>query len=305
MTMWGLLPLVLRVVIGALDPVTITWFRFGAAALLMALWLGLRGEWPRLSGLSRGAGLLLAVATLALAANYLCYLIGLGMTSPANTQVLIQLAPLLLALGGITVFGEHFTRLQWTGFAVLLGGLGLFFGGQLRALAQGMDRYVAGVGMIGLAAVTWAGYGLAQKQLLHSLSSRQVMLLIYAGCALCFSLGARPADVVALGSVELAALCLCALNTLLAYGAFSAALEHWEASRVSAVLSLTPLATLAFASAGHALWPAWVEAERVSAPSLLGAGAVVAGSLLVSLGERVGRRPPAPVTAVPPAPRSG
>ena len=60
---------------------------------------------------------LLIVATLGLAANYIGFLLGLDHTSPANAQVLIQLGPLLLALGGLVVFRERFAPAQWLGFA--------------------------------------------------------------------------------------------------------------------------------------------------------------------------------------------
>jgi hypothetical protein len=53
---------------------------------------------------------------------------------------------------------------------------------------------------------------------------------------------------------------------------------------VSSVLALTPLATLGFASLMAALWPGLVAPEAISTTSLLGAVAVVAGSLLTSLG---------------------
>ncbi|MDJ0864731.1 MAG: DMT family transporter [Myxococcota bacterium] len=285
MLLWGLLPLALQIPLRVLDPVTITWFRFGVSVLLLAAWLASRGELPVLGRLGRSGWLLLLVATGGLAANYLTYLLGLDRTSAANAQVLIQVAPLLLALGGIVVFRERFTRLQWIGLAILVAGLAGFFASQLRALAAGLDRYLSGVAMFVVAAVTWAGYGLAQKQLLYTLPSQPLMLLVYLGCFAVFSIGAAPAGILALDARHLIALGFCAINTLLAYGAFAAALEHWEASRVSAVLALTPLATLAFAALGHALLPSWVESETLLPGALGGAVAVVAGSALVALGR--------------------
>jgi len=286
MVSWGVLPLALKVVLDSLDAVTITWFRFGVSCLLLGGWLAWRGGLPRLGQLPGSARGLLVIATAGLAVNYLSYLVGLDFTSPANAQVLIQMAPLLLAIGGLVVFKEHFTRLQWFGFSILVGGLCLFFASQLRVLAQDLDRYLSGVGVLVLAAVTWAIYGLAQKQLLQSLSSQAVMLCLYVGCFLFFSLGAKPAAIGGMDGAAFAALIFCAVNTLVAYGAFAAALEHWEASRVSAVISLTPLATLAFAQLGSLVLPSWVHPEVVSPASLLGAFAVVGGSLVISLAGR-------------------
>jgi drug/metabolite transporter (DMT)-like permease len=286
MASWGVLPLALELVLQALDAATLTWFRFLVSGLLLGLFLAGRRALPDLRALGRTGWLLLAAATLGLAANYITFLVGLERTTPANAQVLIQLAPLLLSLGGIVIFRERFSPGQWLGFVVLVAGLGGFFAAQLRALAGEAQRYLSGVGMLGLAALTWAGYGLAQKQLLRSLRAQAIMLCLYAGCALCFWPFAHPSALANLGWLPLALLLFCAVNTLVAYGAFASALEHWEASRVSAVIALTPLATLAFSSLAARIWPARFAAELLSAPSLAGAALVVAGSLVVALGGR-------------------
>jgi drug/metabolite transporter (DMT)-like permease len=286
MLLWGVLPLALKHVLGLLDAVTITWFRFLFATVVLGLLLWRRGALPPLRSFGRGIWLLFAVATAGLAANYIAYLVGLDWTTPANSQVLIQMAPLLLALGGIFVFGEHFTPVQWLGFGVLVSGLALFSWSQLGALVSVLDTYVAGVGMLVIAAVTWAGYGLAQKQLLHHLPSQAVMLLIYAGCTVCFFPFAAPETLAPLDTAAWLVLLFCAANTVVGYGAFAAALEHWEASRVSAVLSVTPLATLGFAVLARLWVPGSVPPEHLALESFLGAGLVVLGSLTTSLGGR-------------------
>jgi drug/metabolite transporter (DMT)-like permease len=286
MAAWGVLPLALDLVLQSLDAATLTWFRFLVSALLLGLFLAQRRALPDLRGLGRSGWILLGAASFGLAANYIAYLLGLDRTTPANAQVLIQTAPLLLSLGGILLFRERFSPGQWLGFTVLVTGLGLFFASQLRALAGEAQRYLSGVAMLGLAAVTWAGYGLAQKQLLRRLRAQGIMLCVYVGCLLCFWPFAQPAALARLGALPLALLVFCAVNTLVAYGAFASALEHWEASRVSAVIALTPLATLGFSSLAAQLWPTHFAAEALAAPSLAGAALVVGGSLLVALGGR-------------------
>jgi drug/metabolite transporter (DMT)-like permease len=286
MSLWGALPLALKGVLRQMDAVTITWYRFTLSTLLLVAFLGWRRRLPPLRTLGRSTWGLLAVATVFLAANYYGYIVGLDFTTAADAQVLIQLAPLLLALGGIFVFDEHFTPLQWLGLGVLVVGLGLFFGAQLDALVDASDRYLRGAAVMVFAAVSWAVYGLAQKQLLRSLSSQGVMLCIYAGCVLIFLPLSAPAGVAALDGTGLALLGFCAVNTALAYGAFAESLQHWEASRVSAVLALTPLATLAFGEAAHAWWPGLDVGGPLPTASVLGAVVVVAGSLITSLGGR-------------------
>jgi drug/metabolite transporter (DMT)-like permease len=80
----------------------------------------------------------------------------------------------------------------------------------------------------------------------------------------------------------------CALNTVGAYGAFAEALAHWEASRVGAVLALTPLLTLLLMELIGWQSPGLVDPEQIAALGWMGAMLVVAGSMAVSL---LGRRP--------------
>ena len=289
MLVWGMLPLALKIVLGVLDATTIIWFRMGVSALLIGGLLAWRGRLPRLGTLSRRGWALLAVAVGGIASNFWAFMLGLDLTSPGNAQVLSQLGPVLLALGGLVVFGERYRRLQWIGLGVLATGLGVFFSNQLGLLVTQLDRYLLGSAMIVVAAATWAAYGLAQKQLLRSLSAEGIMLCIYVGSFIAFSPLATPSRVPGIPRLEMLVLLFCAVNTIVGYGAFSNALHHWEASRVSAVLSLTPLATLGFALLGERIAPTVVHTEPVSAWTIGGAAIVVAGSLLVALG---GRRAP-------------
>jgi len=289
MLLWGMLPVALKGLLPAMDAATITFYRFLVSAPVLFGILAVRRGLPRPGSLHGGGWLLLGVATLFLAVNYQGYLVALDWTTPADAQVVIQLAPLLLAVGGLAIFRERFTRAQWLGVAVLVSGLVIFWSGQLGAQAgRGADggRYIRGNLMMVGAAICWSVYGLAQKQLLRTLGSQQIMVCVYAGCALLFL---PLADLAAVGRLDLPGLGLlafCALNTLLGYGAFSESLAHWEASRVSAVLAMTPLATLGFAHAAALLWPRLDSQPALPTLSLVGAGLVVAGSVATSLGER-------------------
>jgi len=72
----------------------------------------------------------------------------------------------------------------------------------------------------------------------------------------------------------------------MAYGAFAESLEHWEASRVSAVLAVTPIVTLISIGAVSLLAPAWIPPERITVLGVMGAVLVVAGSVTIALGKR-------------------
>jgi drug/metabolite transporter (DMT)-like permease len=71
----------------------------------------------------------------------------------------------------------------------------------------------------------------------------------------------------------------CGLNTLVAYGCFSEALMHIEASRVSAVIAMTPLITVFFV---QSVPFAGVVAEPIGLVTIIGAACVVSGSLVTA-----------------------
>jgi drug/metabolite transporter (DMT)-like permease len=283
---WATLPVTLKVVLRDLDPLTLTWFRFAFAAVGLGLWLAWRGGFAQFRGLSPRHWLLLGLAALMLIGNYVLYLIGLDYTTPANAQLLIQLAPLLMALGGILVFRERFSLGQWLGLGLVAGGLLLFFADQSGRASTG-PRYPLGAAVIVAAAVVWAAYALVQKQLLVRLGSPAILGFIYLSAALLLLPVSSPTRLLALATSQWIALLYCAVNTIAAYGAFAEALAHWEASRVSVVLALTPLLTLGTVELAHRLAPAWVNPENIGLLGAAGALLVVSGSIATSLlGQR-------------------
>ena len=279
---WATLPVALKITLEQLDPYTLTWFRFLVAAVLMAAWLGMRGGFGRFAGLGASRWGMLFVAALALIGNYVFYLLGVQHTTPGNAQLLIQLAPLLMALGGIFVFRESYKPAQWAGLGVIVLGLALFFREQLAHAVSG-HAYAFGSALVVVAAIVWALYALLQKQLLTRLDSPSIQLFIYALAALVLLPLAHPRTVLALDARHAWLLAFCSINTLVAYGAFAEALAHWQASRVSAILAITPLLSLGTIAALHALSPASVAAESVGAIGYTGAVLVVVGSAMCSL----------------------
>ena len=73
---------------------------------------------------------------------------------------------------------------------------------------------------------------------------------------------------------------------LVAYGTFAEALVHLEASRVSAVLAIVPLSTLAAIWVARFAIPSLVAPEPLTPLAVIGAALVVAGSLAAAVGRR-------------------
>jgi len=284
---WGLLPIALKIVLAGMDAWTITWYRFATSGIALGAYLAWRRRLPLPVPLTRRGWKLYAVALAGLLANYVLYLVSLELTSPTVAQVLIQLAPMFLLFGGLVVFRERFARVQWAGFAILVAGMLAFFHDRLgEVFALGTELGLGVVVMIA-AALTWAIYGLAQKQLLTQLASEQVLLLLYVGATPLLLPPAHLAQVFSLDATQLWMLAFCCANTVVAYGCFAEALEHWEVSRVSAVVTLAPLVTLVAMQGASLAWPGALPAEGLSVLSIVGALLVVAGAMLAALGKGV------------------
>ena len=281
--LWGVLPIMLKAVLEVMDPYTVTWYRLFSAGIVLFCWLAAKRRLPSIKALSvRNRGLLL-VAVLGLAFNYVLYVMALQRLTPGTMQLIIQVAPVLLMFGSMLVFRERFGIGQVIGLLILIPGFALFFNQRLMELMTQLSSYTLGILIALVSALSWALYGLAQKQLLTIWSSVTVMMVIYLACSLLLWPLASPLEILQLSTLQRWLLLGCCLNTLVAYGAFAEALAHWEASRVSATVATTPLFTFSMVALGSMLWPSLIEPELLNSLAYLGALMVVSGSALIAL----------------------
>lgn len=282
--LWGILPIKLKQVLLVMDPVTVTWFRLLVSGGCLFVYLAATRRLPRRQALGPKGGWLVLMAVLGLVGNYVLYLMGLNLLSPGTAQLVVQMGPILLLIASLFVFKERFSLGQGIGLLVLLLGFGLFFNQRLSELLTSLSDYTAGVLLVLAASTVWTFYALGQKQLLTVWNSLQVMMVIYLFCALLLTPWVHPLESLQLSPLQGWLLLACCLNTLIAYGAFAEALAHWEASRVSATLAITPLVTFAAVALAAWLWPDYVQVEQINSLAYGGAILVVLGSALVALG---------------------
>lgn len=282
--MWGLLPISMKLLLNEMDVYTVTWYRFASSALIVGIYLAFKGRLPSLKPLRGGYAWLMLIAIVGICGNYLLYLIGLKLTSPSIAQVVIQLAPLLVILGGIVLFREKMNRTQTTGVAVVIAGLLVFFNERLPQLFIDEGTNGVGVMIIIVAAIVWAAYALAQKQLLKVYSSPAIMLMLYSLATLIFFAPSQITSISSLSGLGWAMLIFCSANTLIAYGCFAEALQQWQASRVSSVLAMAPLITLFTIKLLGWLRPEIALDDHIDAMALLGALMVVLGSTACATG---------------------
>ncbi len=281
--MWGLLPIALKGVLQDMDPVTITWYRFAVSTLLTFIWYGHRSATALKTLLERPYRLLTITAIIGLLGNYLLYMFGLSIITPEATQVVIQLAPLLLLIGSVVIFKEPFSSVQWLGVIGFSLGLLLFFHHRFSTFSSMDGSYFLGLLLVVFASIAWALYGLTQKQLLKTVSTNDLLFLIYIVGTLFFLPFSEPQQIMQLDTTKLALLVFACLNTLIAYGSFGLAMTHWQAARVSATITMVPLLTAVLMLALDRIYPDFIEAEPIDWLSWLGAFMVVAGSIVAAL----------------------
>lgn len=286
--MWGLLPLALGSVLQLMDSYTITWFRFFFAAVVVGSILYKKRMLPMRILSNRKLIKLMILAAVFLSLNYILYLSALYFVPAETAQMLIQMAPFMMLVGSVVFLKESFSKGQMLGSVVLISGLILFFNQQFsHSTSLGNDDFSVGFFIMLGASITWAAYAIIQKQMLNHFSSNQIMLCIYLVSAILFLPFASPTDVISLDVISLLLLFFCCANTLIAYGTFAESLEYWPASKVSAVLAITPLLTVLFATIAEQIWPTFFSAQSLNNLAYIGAGLVVIGSMLTALGNKI------------------
>ncbi|PJG85450.1 DMT family transporter [Conservatibacter flavescens] len=284
--MWGALPIALQQVLQGMDAQTIVWFRFFVAGVGLLLILSAMGALPKLVGLHRRFWWLLLVAVIGLAMNFWLYNVALQYIPPTTSQVLSPLSSFIMLFVGVLLFKEKIGLHQKISVVILFIGLVFFFNNRVTDFVQ-FSHYGQGVIIAILASIIWIAYGISQKMLLIKLSSQQILLLIYIGCSVAFFPLAQVGQVMELTAFQLGCLIFCCANTLIAYGCYAEALNRWEVSKVSAMMTQIPIFTIIFSEILTALWPRYFIDPSLNALSYVGAVLVVCGALLSVIGHKI------------------
>lgn len=281
-TLWGFLAIAMKVATREVPVLTIVWFRFAFAFVLLALFVARRGA-SRLKVLRRPP-MLGVLAALALTLNYIGYLAGLDRTTPSNAQILIQTAPLMLALIGVFFFKERMNRAQVLGVLVAIGGFALFALDQHKAAIVDSGTLWTGNLIIFGAALAWALYAALQKVLTQRGHAPQDLNLIFYLLPAILLLPWCDFDVLGSLSPGLWLLMIfLGANTLFAYGFLGEALKRLPAWQVSLIITLNPLITLASMAILGTLELEWLPADHVGALGYGAALMVVGGVIWVLL----------------------
>ncbi|WP_114192175.1 DMT family transporter [Edaphovirga cremea] len=284
---WGSLPIAMKQVLEVMEPYTVVWYRFSIAAIGLGIVLASRRQLPPIKIFRHRRWLvLLVIATCGLLGNFIFFSSSLQYLSPTTSQVIGQLSPVGMMVASVFILKERMRITQVIGACMLVCGLLLFFNTSLIEIFTRLTDYTLGVLLGVCAATVWVSYGVAQKVLLRRLASQQILLLLYALCAIALLPLAKPAMIFQLSSWQLACLLFCGANTLIGYGALAEAMARWQAAQVSALVTLTPLFTLLFSNLLALAWPDIFAVPALNVVGYIGAFVVVSGAMFSAIGHR-------------------
>ncbi|WP_424406544.1 DMT family transporter [Pasteurella sp. PK-2025] len=282
---WGSLPIALQRVVAVMDPQTIVWYRFLVAALGLFIILGVTKKLPKLRQFIPRYQILLLIGVIGLSANFVLFNTSLKYIEPSMSQIFGQLSSFAMMIFGVFFFKEKLRNNQKIGLVLLIIGLMLFFNDRFP-LFLSLNDYSIGIFLAAFAALVWSIYGMAQKLMLREFNSQQILFVMYIGCAVVFTPFAEVEQVTVLNGWTLFCFIYCCLNTLVGYGAYAEALNHWDVSKVSVVTTLMPLFTILFSYLLYVFYPENFARPDLNMMSYIGALVVVFGAITSAIGHK-------------------
>jgi drug/metabolite transporter (DMT)-like permease len=275
--LWGFLAIALKVSLLDFDPITVVWFRFMMSSVcLFFIFLARR---PKYLMILKRPPLLLILAGIGLGGNYIGYLKGIQMTTPSNAQVIIQFAPMLLALVGVLVYKEKMTWVQVVGYILAIGGFYLFYSDQFTKMG-GNASYQTGVMWTIFGASSWVIYASLQKYLVRFHPPQSLNLIIYLVPAIALIPFVDFPGFLKLDFSSWMLMLFLGANTLLAYGALAEAFKNTEANKVGIIITLNPIITFIIMALLTVWEVSWITQEHFSWYGLLGAAFILGGAIL-------------------------
>lgn len=239
---WSVLSIAIKFALAFSEAVTLSWFRFVVATAILAVALLFKA--PKQLSAVFSLPWLILVAGVALAGNYVGFVMAIGQTNASYATVAIQLGPLLLAVLGVLTMRESLSARQKQGLLLALVGFAIFANDQLSQLPA-TDLFRQGNLWLLFAALTWVLWAWIQRHLTtKGFSAQQLNLAVFAICAILLTPWAAPESLSGLSLGQWSLLLFLALNTLISYGALAWALQLAPVHEVSLIISFYPLVTL-------------------------------------------------------------
>lgn len=276
--LWGFLAVFLKFSLVDLDSISIVWFRFSFAFILLFSILYFKKN-TTISILKKPP-LLIIIAGIALGFNYLFFMMGLKNTNPTITNIVIQIGPVLLASVGIFIYKEKITLKQSFGFISVISGFALFLYDQTNNASFIYKDLNMGLLFIVIAAISWVVYASFQKKLSKDYDPQQLNLIIYLIPVIMFAPFVNFGSFLNLNTSSSFVLIFLGINTILAYGFIGEALKYAPANKVSVIITLNPIITLITMAIMDQFNYVWLGKEATSILGYFGAVLVILGAIL-------------------------
>ncbi len=284
--MWGVLAIALKYIDSTVDSVTVVWFRFLVSFLILLTYYAIRR--PSALRILIHPPLLVIIGAICLSANFLLYMMGIHYITPGDCQLISQLGPILLGIASVFIFKEKMNKRQISGFVIALIGFGVFYGQQLKAVTGNPKTFNLGIFIVVFASIAWASYGIIQKTLVRKYAPQVINLFLYFFPAVIFFPFSTPRLMGGLNTLGWVFLIFAAFNTLIAYGALSAAFKYIEASKISIIVTMNPIITFMVMGLLTSLGIHLVAPEHINALGISGGILVLTGAILVILPQKNG-----------------
>lgn len=279
--LWGFLAVFLKFSLIDFDSITVVWFRFLLAFLVLFSITFFKKKENLL--ILKKPPLLLVIAAIALGLNYVLFLQGLKFTNPSITNIIIQIGPVMLAAVGIFIYKEKVNSKQVIGFISVIFGFTFFYFDQTKNGNLIYKDLSFGILLVVLAAVAWVFYAALQKKLSKNIQPQALNLVIYFIPILMFAPFVNYSSFLNLNLQSAAVLIFLGLNTLLAYGFIGEAFKYAPANKVSIIITLNPIITLISMAILDTFNFPWLGKETTSMLGYLGAILVISGAILAIL----------------------
>lgn len=274
---WGLQQVVLKAAAGDVAPIMQIALRSGAAAVLVALVMALRGERLTLASGNWRPGMLVGAL---FALEFLLLGEGLRLTSASHAVVLLYTAPIFVALGlHWRLPAERLGALQWIGIAMAFCGIVVTFAGRPSAVADhALADMLIGDVLALLGGIAWGATTVVVRcsRLSHAAATETLLYQLIAGFVLLLPAAAllgqtaiKP-TALAWGSLAFQSL----IVSFASYLGWFWLLRRYLASRLGVFSFMTPLFGILFG--------VWLLDEPLEPSFAAGSALVLAGVVLVS-----------------------
>ena len=214
----------------------------------------------------------------ALAVNHFLFLNGLNETTAIATNIIIQVATVLMVLTGVLLLREKMTSLKAIGTSLALVGVGVIIWNGTELTDLLLSSQFTGNLMVLGAATIWPVYGYSQVMLNRRFPPSEALLFILIPASL-VSLVAYPTFSIAssVGPADILVLTLVALFVVVPYGFLARSFKSISSSTAIIITTLstafTPLTVFIF----KMFEAPFVQGESFSVFTVMGAALILLG----------------------------